>query len=227
MDPLLFIAAAIALLCIFVTVFVNSKHSKNEQQQKRCVTLKALKKCKLKNLSFRFYKPEDEDTCLQIYRDNEQLQTIPENCESDYLKWLRGDTGTRFIIQRKGEIIASCGMTIDHNLVFLIYGLISPKYQKLGLGTVMLALRTLQLAPTNEKNHLVLNATKHSFNYYLRYGFTDLAKYENANPEDIKKKMINPEYDHFSMLLPLNNNDLKALRKITEKAFNDQLLKDQ
>ena len=190
---------------------------------KHFLNTSSLKKIEIENLSYRSFNKKDIKPCLSIYKAIEKSGAIPTDNEELYIDWLKGHENRKFVILKDDKIIASCGFRETDGCMYLTYGLIEPNYQRKGLGSLMLALRAIQLK--DKHGFIVLSPTQLSSKYYARYGFRDLEDSKRGNFDDLKNL---PIYDkNYSlndneiekMLLYLNSNDIEFMQIYFDRAF--------
>ena len=188
----------------------------------------AFKPCSIPDLSFRFFRSDDLESCLNIYREIEALEQIPAGHEEEFKNsLLTSDNDYKFFVIHSGEEqIALCGVRSDSESIFLLYGLIKPAFQKKGLGPVMLALRAQEL--WENQGVIILSPTDKSEPYYERLGFNTVYFYEDELLlKDDERVDQNDEAYRRHMLVKLEPKDIVFLRAFLERTFIKQLVESR
>lgn len=177
------------------------------------------------DLSFRFYKTEDKNRCVEIYQAIETLGQIPGGMVDDFVDYLESvDVDQRVFVILSGEtIVATCGLKSFDSSVFLLYGLIHPSFQKKGLGAVMLALRAEELSST--KDMIALSPTKYSTPYYKRLGFIHCFRVGDEVYAEGDDRLSEVEQKDIKshMYLMVDEEAKSFMRSFLEHTFNTQL----
>ena len=215
----------LGVVCFFSLVLVFWSYG-NLHKSTSSVNINAFRFPDIGNLSFRFYKPEDKESCVQIYKSIEDLKQIPSGMVDEFIEYLEavGVDQRVFIIQSGDEIIATCGLKSFETSIFLLYGLIKPEYQKRGLGGLMLSLRAEELA--GNRDMIALNPTDYSEPYYKRYGFVTCYRVGEEVFAEGDEKLLAIDKDKKTkvMFLMVDQEGALFMRNILERSFTKQLI---
>ena len=157
-----------------------------------------------RGLKLRLATQADHDACIEIYRLNE-VNRFPKEVAQEFDKLLRREPFRFIVVEQNDRVIACGGSVFEGDSHTLIYGLVHPSFQSIGIGRLLLAARLVR--PKMERPMIVMiHAVKESVGYFKRWGF---AEYSYWLSNDGK-----PHPSAAAALLPENQMLLKtALRE--------------
>lgn len=127
---------------------------------------------RIKPLRVRPYQPDDEDTCQQLYRANEEEGRFPSGRFEEYARALRNAPYAFLLAWAEKECVGVGGLApAPDGAAQFIFGLVRPDWQGRGVGAALLLSRIRLLPEPTDYTRLMLAPVTTSASYYARYGF--------------------------------------------------------
>jgi ribosomal protein S18 acetylase RimI-like enzyme len=126
------------------------------------------------------YQEDDFPACMQIMQEN-----IPAHFDAseapDFASYLKSyAAGSYWIIARNTEIVGCGGIRVCKNEGRLVYGMISPRYHRNGLGSVLLDYRLELLFNRPDIEVVTIDTTQKSEGFFCRHGFNVASRTPNG-----------------------------------------------
>lgn len=206
------------ILCIIIIVssyiydFTKSRKTKLLQSGN-------LKPCQLNGITVKEYEHAHELECIALYEELEKNNQIPSNDKDKFVDYLKNQKDTKWVFIHEGNVIATCGINQIDEVILFLYGLVKPSYQKKGIGNFMLCLRVMEVYKLKKLDcyAIILNATKKSYKYYKKLGFSPIDKKNKLRLKDHKKGINdfqNGIYKSYQLISWVTKNELHDIHKV-------------
>ena len=128
---------------------------------------------KLQGVTLREYCPKDFEVCRELYELNAPGR-FPADIRLRQLGYLREQGKTLLVAEFKSQVIG-CGGLVLHNpdLATLVYGLVHPDFQRMGVGRLLFYGRVSLLPTLDIDTLIVIHAVRRSLSYYRQFGFAE------------------------------------------------------
>jgi len=149
---------------------------------------------------FRPYRNEDYDVCLAIYRKNEPVR-FPPGHVATFERFLKDEKKTCIVAELDSTVVAFGGLTLyAPDLAVLYYGLVSPEFQGLRIGSTLTLLRIAQMGPHPADTFILIFAVEPSMPFYRRFGFALAGTWKAENGKDYPIGLLRVTYHEMQRL---------------------------
>jgi ribosomal protein S18 acetylase RimI-like enzyme len=148
-------------------------------------------------MEFRRYKPEDKQSCLDLFRSNQpKFFTEPEL--ADFERFLDTQSDDYFVVTDNGHVVACGGFWVDREsgIARLCWGMVENARHHEGIGKLLLDARLDLLRRTPEVRAVALETSQHTFGFFEREGFVT---------EQITRDWYAPGLDRYEMIMTLDD----------------------
>lgn len=128
-------------------------------------------------VTFRTYAAADFARCLEIH-DLNAPGRFPKNSHDAFVKYLADRTCGLIVVEHEGEIVGCGGLVSQGSHVHtLCYGLVHPRFQGRGIGSMLTLLRLQKIADEPGKHGVLICSVPRAIGFYGRFGFARVASW--------------------------------------------------
>ncbi|MFN0102334.1 MAG: GNAT family N-acetyltransferase [Bryobacteraceae bacterium] len=136
-------------------------------------------------MDIRPYSPADRDACLEIF-DSNASENRPK-----FAAFLNGGPGPFFVAEHAGEIVACGGFEVNGDSARLHWGMVRRKWQRRGLGRLMLFYRMREITRNSAVQTVGLEAPRQAAPFFTGQGFREVTG-DGERVELVKRLVVCP-----------------------------------
>lgn len=125
----------------------------------------------------------DAPACRELYAINAPGR-FPTETVRDHEAYLASNPAQKLVVEVDGRVVGCGGYQLVHpNYATFVYGLVHPRYQKVGVGRLLMFGRIAQLPIIETRTAIAICAVQTSLPYYHKYGFKVVDAWEDSSGE--------------------------------------------